>query len=270
MTKEEEKKLIEEICELTASDLDIYKRKEIMAKRKFRIVGKRYGGELTVGKVSEEFARYWQDKDPDDLQQHLLGLEWKDDEDDDIDSNSPPVLADGEEFVAWNEVDDLEHLTGYYADSTFIVSEVTEKDDDWAYDENEIEFEAYPLNSRECYADDKEPENPPADAEYVPVLMWLSAEKGNFGTWFVETDGEDFNPKKFAVSSIETNLGEMVEVAYYDKVPIDCDYDFAESVGKGYHAYVGWLNLKWHDNEHFIGNDEVWEGYEENLNSNEE
>lgn len=266
MTKEEEKKIIEEICELTASDLDIYKRRENMTKRKFRIVGKRYGGELTVGKVSEEFARYWQNKDPEDLQGHLLALEW--DEEDDIDTDSPPVLADGEEFVAWNEVDDLEHLTGYYADSEFIVSEVTGKDDEWAYDENEMEFEAYPLISRECYADETEPEDPPENSEYVSVLMWLSAEKGNFGTWFVETDGEDFDPKKFAVSTIETNLGEMVESVWYDKVEIDCDYDFAESVGKGYHAFVGWMNTKWHENEITI-NEDMWEGYEENLKETE-
>ena len=47
MTKEEEKKIIDEICEITASDLDIYERKP-MTKRKFRVVGERYGGELTV------------------------------------------------------------------------------------------------------------------------------------------------------------------------------------------------------------------------------
>lgn len=262
MTKEEEKKIIDEICEITASDLDIYERKP-MTKRKFRVVGERYGGELTVGTVSADFVRYWQDKDTDDLQQHLLGLEWQDE--DNIDSDSPPVLDDGEEFVAWNEVDDLEHLTGYAADSRFIVSEITDRNDDWAYDENEKEFYPYPLNSRECYADEREPENPPEDSEYIPVLMWYSAEKGNFGTWFVETDGEDFNPKKFAISYIETNLGEMAELAYYDKVPIDCEYDFAESVGKGYYAFVGWMNKKWHDTEYSIGNDDVWEGYEDNL-----
>ena len=235
-----------------------------MSKRKFRVVGERYGGELTVGTVSADFVKYWQEKDPDDLQQHLLGLEWQDD-DSDIDSDSPPVLDNGEEFVAWNEVDDLEHLTGYYADSRFIVSEITDRNDDWAYDENEKEFYPYPVSSRECYADEREPENPPEDAEYIPVLMWLSAEKGNFGTWFVETDGEDFNPKKFAVSSIETNLGEMTELAYYDKVELDCEFDFAESVGKGYYAFVGWMNKKWHDTEYQL-DDSCWEGYEDNLN----
>ena len=42
-----------------------------------------YGGELTIGTVSNEFVEYWQDKPAEDLERHVIGLSW----DDNIDLN---------------------------------------------------------------------------------------------------------------------------------------------------------------------------------------
>jgi len=225
-----------------------------MNTRKFRVCGKRYGGELTIGIVSADFVRYWKDKDESDLINHITGLEWQDD---DVDTESPYIFDDKDiVFNGCCEIDDILHIIGYYSDCNFFVSEITGKTDDWEYDENEKEFEPYILLGREYYSDVEEPIDPPDDSDYVPVLVWFSSEKGNFGTWFVETDGEDFDASKFDVSIIETNLAEIIDCAWYDKKELETNYDAADSMGKGYYAQVGWMNQKWIDH---------WENYSEEM-----
>ena len=94
---------------------------------------------------------------------------------------------------------------------------------------------------------------------YVPVLAFMSSEKGTFGVWYVETDGEDFDPYKLGVGVVETNLAEMVDRVYYDKVELDTDYDYNDTTGKSYHAEVGWLNKKWQDS--YLSYDDLDEDY---------
>ena len=58
-----------------------------MAKFKYRIEGGRYGGELAVGEVSEDFAQYWapiieEEGTYETFIPHVLALsEWDDEED---------------------------------------------------------------------------------------------------------------------------------------------------------------------------------------------
>ena len=49
-------------------------------KRIFRVDFGRYGGEVTVGRVSPEFVKYFIDKDEGDLIEYLQNLEWNDPE----------------------------------------------------------------------------------------------------------------------------------------------------------------------------------------------
>ena len=246
-----------------------------MGKRLFRVDGGNYGGELTVGIVSADFVRYWQDQDQDDLIEYISNIEWGEDEEEDNNSDSPPIFDDPDQsFNGWYEIDDIEHMNNCFSDSTFTVHEVTGKEDleVWQWTEDSVEFEPYHILGRECYADKQEPEDPPDDADYVPVLMWLSSEKGSFGSWFVETDGEDFDPKKFAISTVETDLAELVDCAWYNKNSLETQYDYCDSRGKGYYAYVGWLNRKWLDSWDKYDDElmqEFWEGYDYH-NENEE
>jgi hypothetical protein len=101
--------------------------------------------------------------------------------------------------------------------------------------------------------------------ELVPVLAFMSSEKGTFGVWFIEQD-DDFDPYKLGFGVVETNLGEFVDRVYYDKVELDAEYDYNDTTGKSYHAEVGWLNKKWHDP--FDKYDELDEDYLNDFDDN--
>jgi hypothetical protein len=66
---------------------------------------------------------------------------------------------------------------------------------------------------------------------------------------------------------VETNLAEFVDAVFYDKVELDCDYDYMDSTGKSYDAQVGWLNTKWHDSQELMQEnlDEYLAEFEENA-----
>ena len=108
---------------------------------------------LAVGKVTEEFAQYWapiieEEGAYETFIPHVLALsEWDDDED--IDRDAPAIFEDSNEIEGWYACDDIEHINNAYADGGFFVSNITDEDDDWAYDENEKEVEGYCLKGRE-------------------------------------------------------------------------------------------------------------------------
>ncbi|MAD25476.1 MAG: hypothetical protein CMO44_15040 [Verrucomicrobiales bacterium] len=229
-----------------------------MAKRRFRVQGSNYGGELAIGQVSKEFVDYFIDKDESDLIETVTSYEW---DDEDMGDKDAPKIA--EEFNGWYECDDLEHLNNSYADGEWFVNEVpADGSDDYAWDENEVRFEPYHLYGREAYHQDKDEEG------LIPVLCFHSGEKGGFGSYFIETDGEDFDPKKLAFSSVETSVSEIVENVWYNKELIEADFDYNDTTGKGYYASVGYFNPKWHDKDEmytpeYLKENEYWEGFDE-------
>lgn len=242
-----------------------------MSKFLYRVDGGRYGGELAIGKVTAEFVRYWQDKDQDDLVSHVVGLDWDDSED--IDTDSPAPYEDMDHWNNWYECDDYEHENGYYADCKFSVHNVSgndpESEEAQEWDEDAVDVEPRFLMSRECYAQKEEPE----DLEgFTPVLCFHSGEKGGFGQWFIETD-EPFDPKKLAFTQVETDLCELVTDMYYDKQHLETNYDYMDSTGKGYYAYVGWLKDEWWDSYDKYTEEQwkdIWEDYDQNLKWEEE
>lgn len=231
-----------------------------MAKRRFRIEAGRYGGELTIGEVSKEFVDYFIDKDEGDLIETVNSYEWDDEE---MGDKKAPKIK--EDFYAWHECDDIEHLNNAYADGDWLVSEVpADGSDDYAYDENEKSVSPYHLYGREAYHNDEDSD----EEELTPVLVFHSGEKGGFAVWFVETEGEDFDPKKLAYSSVETNVSELVENVWYNKIALDPEYDYNDTTGKGYYAKVGYMNKKWHDKEEmytheYLVENGYWDGYDE-------
>ena len=238
-----------------------------MAKRKFRIEGGRYGGEAVLGEVNPAFASYYAELDDTSelidavLEADQMGYGDEEEPDDALlDPDTPPGPAKDPEvyFNMW-ENDEFEHINSSYADGGFFVYEVpADGSDDYDYDKEVYEGEAIHVYGREggYFNTDDEPEVLNEEDEdgnkYIPVLMFHSSEKGTFGAWFVETDGEDFDEFKLGVGVVETNLGEFVDAVFYDKVELDCEYDHNDTTGKSYDAQVGWLNTKWHDTEELI------------------
>jgi hypothetical protein len=253
-----------------------------MAKRRFRIEGGRYGGEAVLGEVNPAFASYYAElNDTSELIDAVLEADqmgYGDEEEPDdalLDPDTPPGPAKDPEvyFNMW-ENDEFEHINSAYADGGFTVYEVpADGSEDYDYEKEVYEGEAIHVYGREggYFSTDDEPEVINEEDEdgnkYVPVLMFHSSEKGSFGAWFVETDGEDFDEFKLGMGVVETNLGEFVDAVFYDKVELDCEYDYNDTTGKSYDAQVGWLNTKWHDSQENINEniDEYLAEFEDNA-----
>ena len=229
-----------------------------MAKRKFRIDTGYYGGECVIGEVTNEFVTKTVGMDASELVDTVLSFDnWGGDEelDENAEHDDPEqVPAPREDYYMW-ECDDIEHINSAYGDSEMSVFEVPADGSDDYDHENEVgTFTAIHMYGREGgYFGQEEPEMVcEEDSEgnmYVPVLAFHSCEKGTFASYFVETDGEDFDQYKLGMGIVETNLGEFIDKVYYNKVELDAEYDYNDTTGKSYHAEVGWLNKKWHDSE---------------------
>jgi len=224
-------------------DKDIEKMTEKLKghKRRFRIEAGNYGGELVVGQVDDAFVDYWIGKDESDLIDQIMSIEW---EEDDGDPASPAV---SEDFYAWHDCDNFEHLNGAYSDGTWTVYEVpADRSDDWSWDKEVWSGEPTHMFGRECYFDEtSKPEDD--DENIVPVLSFMSNEKGSFGAAFVDIEGEDFDPAKLRFGSVESNLADVVSNIFYDREELEIEFDYADTVGKSYSAQVGYLNKKWRD-----------------------
>ena len=220
-----------------------------MSKRIFRIEFGNMGGELVIGKVDEQFVENWIGKSSDELVEYLHNWDFRDTSQ----PNDEFTPLPKENFNAWNELDDIEHANNCYSDAGIFVNEV--KEDDLYSRDNEKKIDAYHLYDREAYFDEISKsdleenlkDNIKGLDSYVPVITFMSTEKGELGCYFVETDGEDFDPKKLAYSTLETNLSSLIDKVWYNKKELDINFDNSGSTGKGDYARVGYMNTKWHD-----------------------
>lgn len=236
--------------------------------KRYYVRGSNYGGELTIGTVTPEFVIYWQDREQDELLEHLMALESGEEagSEEGYDPDSPDIETDMEYYSSWYEMDDIHHETASSGTELMAFSLDDDNEIDW---DKRIDFDPHCLYSREVYTQ-KEPGEDVEDNS-VPVLVFYSSEKGDFGGWVIELDDdEEFDPDLVTVSTAEHDHGETLERLWYDKKEIDCDYDFVDTRGKGYYANVGWFNKRWED-KHLDPEttkeiwDEVWEYYDDEL-----
>lgn len=231
-----------------------------MSKRYFKIETGRYGGEVVCGEVTPEFYEYWLDRDNDDLLQAF----WNDGEDQ---PDSPkPGVDDDEYWTPWHDLDDFLHLSTPYADNHYYVTEIAPKegvtyDEEWGAfeaspewtDENGYDFwdevsedregrDYISLASQELYGNRDNFGND----NCVPVMFFHSAEKGAFGEVIVVTDGADFNPAKFRIDMVETDIGEFIQSYWYDKKLLPVNYDWSDSIGKSSNVYLTVLDVEDH------------------------
>lgn len=211
-----------------------------MTTRMYRIDGGRYGGELVLGTCSHAFVEYWVNKDQNDLLTHINGVEFEDEED--IDPDSPPMNDDGETY-SWYEYEDLEHLNSCFADSDFTITEVDPESLE-EIEGTQLELDGLPsLYNREGgYLSSEYEEG------MLPALCFFSSEKGSFGSYLLELpEGEELEVRKLGVGLVETELCDLIDGVFYDGYELDADYDWAESIGKGYYCAVGWYNPEWRE-----------------------
>jgi len=209
-----------------------------MSKKVYNIRGYRYGGEITIGKVTEEFYNYWAGSDEEEFTNYILDA-WEDNEDENI----PEMTENGDHY--WHDIDDILHFYGSHASSTVTLID-TDTDE-----EKEVEHQF--LWGREGgFFDEEEPDwdNLHQDInqeDYVPVVACMSEEKGGLATWVLELEeGEEFDEKKLSAGILETNFGEFVEKLYYDGKELEDDGGGSTN-GKGFTVKLGWFNTKWTD-----------------------
>mgnify|MGYP000271115402 CR=1 FL=1 len=238
-----------------------------MATRLFRIDTGINGGELVIGTVNEEFVEHFKDADESDLIEALYNAEHDEDEYD-----GPEICED---FYSWNEVDDIEHLYGPYADTEWSWVELPEGTQEGTRsameDEYEgEEFEPLHLHDREAYHEDNDDAKEKGH-NVVPCLVYHTGEKGGMGCFFIETDGEDFDPNKFCYSTVATNVSEIVDQAWYDKEEVYIDQGWCDTRSKGDWVQVGWFNKDWWDTKaKRLADEYMWESYDENIEDAEE
>jgi len=249
-------------------------------KRFFKIELAGYGGELIVGNASEEFVKYWLHKDrKDNLMEHMHAMndmamygddfsdedeEVERDEIEGFDKDSPEVYEGSGNREYW-DFDDIEHETVVsYEYGSYNVTEVTvdpraeyvegelrwsdketrKKTFDWSANmTKDIEGSVQSYNydncvvSRELYVHDTKK----GLVDPVPVIMMYDSQKGVFGHLYVMTNGEDFDPKKFAYVALDNTMSNNAEMFYYDKVLLTVDTNELSTWGKGFFASVGYV-----------------------------
>jgi hypothetical protein len=250
-----------------------------MAKYRYRIEGGRYGGEVVIGEVTNEFAKKAQTLSEEEIIDFLTDMDCMDFEPADESEEHPDpeqLPLPKEDYNMW-ECDDIEHLNGAYADGGIAVYEVpSDKTDDWDYDKEVFTGDANYVYGREggCFGNEEPDLVMEADEDnnyYVPVLAFHSCEKGTFGCWFLDTN-EPFDRYKLGYGIVETNVAELIDRMYYNKEELETDYDYNDTSGKSYHVSVGWLNTKWHDGFHDYQTltDETWEDFDDNVEYDKE
>jgi len=244
-----------------------------VGKRFFKIELGGYGGELIVGRASEEFVEYWLDEDrKDNLMDHMHGMNdmimYEDDDDmevDGFDSDSPEVYEGSGNREYW-EFDDIEHETMVSYDYTqYTVTEINvdpraeykdgelswsdaatkKRNFDWGsklYTEIDDTAKQFDMENcvvtRELYINDSKEDV----ADPIPVIMMYDSQKGVFGHLYVMTNGEDFDPKKFAYVALDNTMSSNAETFYYDKVGLTVDHNELSTWGKGFFANVGYIS----------------------------
>ena len=198
--------------------------------KKFKIEAVGYGGEFAMCTKDSDFVEQWEDEDEMDLIEEVEDT--------------------------WYDDADLEHVYGMYADSNFTVYEIKGEEEI----EIDDEVEVHSFMSREAYTTD-------SDSGSVPVLIFHGAEKGTFGSW--ELEAEEFDPSKLTASIVESDFGEIIQDVYYNGKKLEYNGDYLDTVGKGYHAKVAWINPDWHEKKSTFDNEELlkesWECHLENY-----
>lgn len=196
--------------------------------KKFRIHGQRYGGELTIGKVSQEFYDHFKDKHEHDLQEKAF----------DCDNEMGPAFTEENDVYYWHDIDDIEHISGCWIDCELRVVEIDENNQEVDDTEFYVDLDdCTNVYSRECYLDTHE--------AGIPAVSYFSAEKGEF--WYTEVECEEFNKDKLMFGSVETDLAHLVETIAYDGKELELNYDDYSSTGKGFEAKLGLYNPEWHE-----------------------
>jgi hypothetical protein len=272
-------------------------------KRFFKIELAGYGGELIVGKASEEFVEYWLHEDrKENLMEHMHGMhdmamygddfidedeEVERDEVEGFDKDSPEVYEGSGNREYW-DFDDIEHETMVsYEYVPYTVTEIT-VDPKAEYTDGELRWndkemrkksfdwstpmyvtvgnteQEYPFENCVVSRELYVHDTKKGLVDPIPVLMMYDSQKGVFGHVYVMTNGEDFDPKKFVYTAFDNTMSNNAEMFYYDKVSLSVDNGELSTWGKGFFASVGYVPKEEIEYDWQSALEEGWKYLEEN------
>ena len=231
-----------------------------MSKRFFRVTIHGYGGEIVLGRLTEDQYDFWMPFEEEQIIAHAMWDPYEENDENPIyDDEDPRWLGH------WNELDDIEHVYGANAGSAYIsIEEVSGYDygaeilNDLvsAMDWNEFKQKYNPKLTEhvldldealypngfydEDDAEGEEGEPKPMDNGEIPtpyVFFGYSSEKGAFGVYPIETDGEelDISALEFYTTQIPNSDNVLELVGYKDS---EIYNDGGDTSGKGYYAQI--------------------------------
>jgi hypothetical protein len=230
-----------------------------MAKRYYRFSIHGYGGEIVLGRLTEEQYDFWQPMDEETIISHAMWDPYEESDENPIfDDEDPRFLG------SWHELDDIEHVNGATSGSAWVTLEEL---DNLEYNANilntlvenmdwkdfleqykpqvhetslDLDDELYPNGFyEEDDPDGEEGEPKPLDNGDIPtpyVFFGMSAEKGTFSECDIESDGElDITKLNFSILHMP-NDDAILSLTDYDNEPV-CDQGGGTN-GKGYYAEI--------------------------------
>ncbi len=201
-----------------------------------------YGGELMVGTVTEDFAKYWGKRDPEEMLSHLRSYG-----DDDEVPDSPDVTT-SLRFAQPDELADVLHTELVTVDATVHIQEIHQQTDCGMFPaligdpiifelpdgiKGGVEFDYTVMTKRKAAF--KSP-------KVRPVLSSIYWETGDFLTGVIQTD-DYFDKARLGLGLVRTDHGTFVNTWTYDGKVVPMSYVEDGVKVKGTEMVLGWLPI---------------------------
>ena len=201
-----------------------------------------YGGELTVGTVTEEFAKYWEKRDSEEILFHLQSYG-----DDDNDADSPDVTSKIR-FAHPDELADVLHTELVMVDATVHIQQIHQSieagtfpclvDDPIVFQlpdgvKSGVEFDYRVMTKRKAAL---------KSSKVRPVLSSIHWEAGDFLTGVIQTY-DYFDKARFGLGLVQTDHGTFVNTWTYDGKVVPMSYVQDGVKMKSTDVVLGWLPL---------------------------
>lgn len=200
-----------------------------------------YGGELMVGTVTEDFAKYWEKRDSEEMLSHLRSHG-------DGEHADSPDATSTKRFAYPDELDDVLHTELVMVDATVHIQEIYQPTDGGAFPvliddpiifelpdgvKGGVEFDYTVMTKRKAAS---------TSSKVKPVLSSIYWEVGDFLTGVIQTDN-CFDKSRLGLGLVRTDHGIFVNTWTYDNKTIPMSYVEDGIKIKDTEIVLGWLPI---------------------------
>ena len=204
----------------------------------FRVHG--VGGEMMVGSVSEEFIKFWEKRDEDDLVDHIRSYG------DNGEVKESPDINDEYRFAQTDELSDVLHTELACIDCTIHLQEIYLSEDKsvlpiLAGDPIVIRLPVGAKGGVELDLTTQSKRKASAKSSKIkPVLSSIYWEVGDFLTGVIRTD-HYFDTSKLGLGLVKTDFGQFINTWAYEGKVIDTEFVPDGVKVKGADVKLGWI-----------------------------